>query len=104
MPPLCPDRQKALQVDDEASQAVAGPLHGQADGQGPACTRLERLHTVHHELLPSLTSRKAHIAILLVNVAELEPDIPRCQRSRRIVEDVSEALRDVSAPQHRNHE
>jgi hypothetical protein len=36
--------------------------------------------------------RDTHIAVLLVNMTELEPDVPRCQRPRGIVEDVPEAL------------
>lgn len=45
---------------------------------------------------PHLPVKNSHIAILLVYMTELEPDIPRCQWSRWIVKDVSEALRTIS--------
>jgi hypothetical protein len=46
-------------------------------------------------LLVRVQALFTHISVLLVDVSQLEPDIPRSERSRRVVEDVPEALQSV---------
>lgn len=39
-----------------------------------------------------LLAPQAHLAVLLIDMTQLEPDIERCQGSRRVLEDIFEAL------------
>jgi hypothetical protein len=38
---------------------------------------------------------ESHVSVLLIDVPKLEPDVPRCERARRVLQDIFEALASV---------
>ena len=86
-----------LRVGDAAIRAVATLWHGQADELGHACTHRERFQTGARELDSRRVTGTAHVSVLLIDVAKLEPNIPRGQWPRWIIENVLEALRNISS-------
>lgn len=82
-----------LPVDDTAIQAAAALWRDRADASERACMRLWHSRTEWSAMQQEARHRKStHVTILLIHMAQLEPDVEMSEGAGWIVQDVSEAL------------